>query len=995
MSACLGTDTLLDMIEGRATPEQRARIEEHASRCAECRRVMSSLAREPSGEESTIAASDLPAELPREDLAVGDRVARYVIRARLGAGGMGIVYAALDPELGREVAIKVLSPRLGGSTGRSMFEERLRREARALAQLAHPNVVAIHDVGHVGKRLFIAMELLDGETLAGWCRAKTRAPREILERFLEAGRGLAAAHAAGIVHRDVKPENMMLGREGRVRVVDFGLARTQDEPGEEGGDSALAAGSDGSLTTPGAVMGTPHYMAPEQHRGEQVDARTDQFAFCVALYFALYGMRPFEGEDLESLGRAVGSGAVREPPRRRGVPRRIWKALRRGMSPRPADRFPTLDALLAQVTPPRRPWWIPAAGVVAAGTAATVALFVHQPPPRPCEGMEQHLAGIWDPARRASLEVAIRHGGAPFADATAKTVLARLDDYTARWVSTRADACTATRVRREQTDAVMSQRMACLDDRLQEVNALVDTLATADREGLSHAVAAADQLTDLASCADAELLRLRAKPPQDPALVASVRAKLASARAMEVTGKYREALALVTGLAPDVTRAAYRPLEAEAALVEGLLQSDVDADQAAVAALERAVFAAEASGHDPIAAKALIQLVDVRGQHAEFEESDAAHTRATAALERIGRAPRLAADLDYVFGVVQIVRGDLEAAEQALTRALHTAEGIRGAELSVAATLAALGRVGMRRMNGTAEPFLERAKAIEEKLLGPDHPDVAAVLLALGGAAYERADYTVAAAHYERAISILDRSVGHESAQMANAYNNLANVRQWQGREADALVAIREAVAIDDKVLPKADPQRAQHLETESEVLEQLDRHDEALVANTRALAMLREMYGEEHQDIADALHGRALIELAAGKLDAALADARTSLAMFGRVNPDYPMMELRRTLGRIELALGDARSALVDLEIARELLDDTDEPVVHAWVNGLYGRALVETGRDRAKGLAIVNAAYRVLGADDRAESEAAELGTWMRARGIALPATARAAAD
>ncbi|NVB80258.1 MAG: serine/threonine protein kinase, partial [Kofleriaceae bacterium] len=727
MSACLGTDTLLDMIEGRATPEQRQRIEEHASRCAECRRVMSSLAREPSGEESTIAASDLPAEIPRDDLAVGDSVARYVIRARLGAGGMGVVYAALDPELGREVAIKVLSPRLGGSTGRTMFEERLRREARALAQLAHPNVVAIHDVGHVGKRLFIAMELLDGETLAGWCRIKPRSPREILERFLEAGRGLAAAHAAGIVHRDVKPENMMLGKDGRVRVVDFGLARTQDEPGEEGGDKALAAGSDGSLTTPGAVMGTPHYMAPEQHRGETVDARTDQFSFCVALYCALYDVRPFDGEDLESLGRAVESGAVREPPRRRGVPRRIWKALRRGMSPRPADRFPTLDELLAQITPARRTWWIPAVGVVAAGTAATVAIAMHPAPPKPCEGMEQHLAGVWDPARRASLEAAIRRSGS-FADATAKTVLARLDDYTSRWVSTRTETCTATRVRREQTDAVMSQRMACLDDRLHEVGALVDTLSTADREGISHAVAATYQLTDLASCADAELLRLRAKPPQDPKLVASVRAKLASARALEVTGKYRDALAIVTGLAPDVTRAAYRPIEAETALVEGLLQADLDQDKAAVDALERAVFAAEASGHDPVAAKALIELVDVRGQHAQFEESDAAHKRATAALERIGRAPELAADLDYVFGVVQIIRGDLDAAEQALTRGLRTAEGIRGAELKVAATLVALGRVGMRRMNGTAEPFLERAKVIEEKLLGPDHPDIAAVL---------------------------------------------------------------------------------------------------------------------------------------------------------------------------------------------------------------------------------------------------------------------------
>ncbi|MDB4955093.1 MAG: hypothetical protein JWO36_2662, partial [Myxococcales bacterium] len=472
--ACLGTDTLLDLIEGRASAELRATAEDHASRCDECRRVLSSLAREGTGEESTLAADEEAPAVVRDELASGDQVGRYVIRARLGAGGMGVVHAALDPELGREVAIKILAPRLGGSAARTMYEERLRREARALAQLAHPNVVAIHDVGHVGERLFIAMEMLDGDTLAGWCSAARHSPREILERLLEAGRGLAAAHAAGIVHRDVKLENMMLGKDGRVRVVDFGLARTRDEPGEAAG-AQLGAGSDGSLTTPGAVMGTPHYMAPEQHRGEEVDARTDQFAFCVALYVALYDARPFEGDDLASLASAVERGAVREPPRRRGVPRRIRKALRRGMAPRREDRFPTLDALLAQVAPARRARWIPVAGLLAVGAATAVAL--HHTPPQPCDGMAQHLAGVWDPARRASLVAAIAASGAPFADATARTVVARLDDYTSRWVATRTETCAATRVRGEQTQDVMSLRMTCLDTRLQELGALVDTLA--------------------------------------------------------------------------------------------------------------------------------------------------------------------------------------------------------------------------------------------------------------------------------------------------------------------------------------------------------------------------------------------------------------------------------------------------------------------------------------------------------------------------------------
>ncbi|MDB4959589.1 MAG: Serine/threonine kinase, partial [Myxococcales bacterium] len=492
------------------------------------------------------------------------------------------------------------------------------------------------------------------------------------------------------------------------------------------------------------------------------------------------------------------------------------------------------------------------------------------------------------------------------------------------------------------------------------------------------------QLAELAACSDAEALRLRTKPPQDPALVATVRAKLASAHALEATGKFRDGVAAVAAVAPDVARAGYRPLEAEAALLEGTLQHDLDVYQRATTALERAVWAAEASGDDPVVAKALIELVKVHGTHARFAESDAAHARATAALERIGRAPELSTDLDYAVGLVATVRGDLTVAEAALTRALHTAETVHGGELRVASTLVALGKLGLRRMNDTAAPYLERALAIDEKLLGPDHPDLAAVQIALGGAAYERTDYDGAVARYERGIAILERALGHQNVQVANALNDLAGTRQWQGRTEDALAAIHEALAIDEQVLPKADPQTASHLATEAEVLEQLDRHDDALVANERALAMLRALYGEEHQDIADALHSRALIELAAGHLERALADARASLAMFARVNPAFPTMELHRTLGRVELALHDPVSALADLDAARRQLESEGDPAVHAWINGLYGRALVETHRDRAQGLALVTSAYKALHADDRAGKEAGELERWMRDQGM-----------
>ena len=256
----------------------------------------------------------------------------------------------------------------------------------------------------------------------------------------------------------------------------------------------------------------------------------------------------------------------------------------------------------------------------------------------------------------------------------------------------------------------------------------------------------------------------------------------------------------------------------------------------------------------------------------------------------------------------------------------------------------------------------------------------------LGGAAYEAAEYDKAAEHYQRAIALLEHAFGRENVQIANALADLALVRQWQGEAPDALVAIREAVALDEKLLPPGDPATASHVVTESDVLEQLHRHDEALAALDRAIAMMRALYKGDHQDIADALHSRALIELSINKLDAALADGREALAIFGRVRPDYPTLELLRTLGKIELARHDPVAALSYLDDAKHHAGGDLEPYDRQYLDALTGRALVESGRDRAKGIALVKAAYAALRADPRTTEETAELDAWMRARGMSL---------
>ena len=369
---CLGTDTLCDFLEGRADPGVRRRVEDHASRCASCRELLSSLAR-----SGTPPVAPAPAEPDvAAGLAPGTVVGRYVIEHEIGSGGMGVVYAARDPALGRLVAVKVLRGANHPST-----EERVRREAQAMARLAHPNVVAVHDVGRFEDRIFVAMEYVAGATLAQWS-ATPRAPHEVLDAYYAAGRGLAAAHAAGIVHRDFKPENVFVGHDGRVRVGDFGVARTVAigpgyVPVPSSGAAALPIVSDppakpDRLTAPGTLLGTPYYIAPELYDGADADARSDQFSFCAALFMALHGERPFAGDTFTALATNVRAGRIRRA-KAPGVSRRIHAAIRRGLSADPAARFASLHDLLAELRPPPRRR-LARGPVLAAGAALAVGV---------------------------------------------------------------------------------------------------------------------------------------------------------------------------------------------------------------------------------------------------------------------------------------------------------------------------------------------------------------------------------------------------------------------------------------------------------------------------------------------------------------------------------------------------------------------------------------------------------------------------------------------
>jgi serine/threonine protein kinase len=335
-----------------------------------------------------------PCAVSEGSLARGTKVGRYVIRSLVGRGAMGEVYRAHDPELGRKVAIKLMRARPADGGDAAEARARLAREARAMARLSHPNVIVVHDVGTFEDGVFIAMDLVDGVTVTFWLLAQTRTWQEVLRIFLEAGRGLAAAHDKDIVHHDFKPDNVMVGHDGQVRVMDFGLARelrgadhceTSDARGgsvvttvpmvaarkmrhttrrvrtlsSQGGAAAPPVRGPGSGDS--GAAGTPAYMSPEQFLGSRTDSRSDQFSFCVALFEGLYGLRPFAGKDLVQLRSNVFAGEVMPEPRRSHVPRAIRRVLLRGMSPHPGHRFPSMRALLQALqeaaTPrPQRRW---------------------------------------------------------------------------------------------------------------------------------------------------------------------------------------------------------------------------------------------------------------------------------------------------------------------------------------------------------------------------------------------------------------------------------------------------------------------------------------------------------------------------------------------------------------------------------------------------------------------------------------------------------------
>ena len=896
----------------------------------------------------TVVTAAAPSRAPP---VVPSRIGRFAVLEALGSGGMGVVCAAYDAELDRKVAIKLLRPQIASSGKSSLAQARLLREAQAMARLSHPNVITVHEVGTHGDQVFIAMEFLVGITLKQWLRRARRPWPEVLAVFQQAGRGLAAAHAAGLIHRDFKPDNVMVtedprtGRVERVRVFDFGVVqetreaamrqssqgivtrtpnpdgrrtttpepeRRQDRtPSEETPlrrvigrslplqgeitpfDSQESASHEGSLhgdeiyatglTAAGALVGTPLYMAPEQY--EQIaDARSDQFSFCAALFEALYRRRPFGGDTPARLQQAKLTGALRRPPRHHDVPAWLHRVVVRGLATHPGRRYPSMEALLAELereTRPRQP--LAMVAIVAAfllfGLGATLAWSFARGPGDPCLSAASGLGPLWNAARREQMRASFRGSSRPYADAAFATVAERIDSYVELWTEQRVAICRAAGD--PQQGPELAVRSLCLEQRREELGALVEQLERADGEVVDNAVHAAAQLQPIGSCDAPGSHHIRTPPPAAE-LQADVRAlehRLAELRALEQTGKYATGLDLASAAVRDARVVGHPPLVAEALLWQGVLHGHMSDSRAAEAALREAALLAEESRHDEVFARAATELVRVVGVEQERHgEGMLWSDLAGAALRRVGDASGEVTRQGYL-GRLHEVRGELRAAQAAYGHAL------------------------------------ERAR----NTFPEEHPQVATALDDLAGMQLKQGNYSAAQANYAKVLQIRRITQGPGHPRVAEALGHLGRVAAEQGKQEEARGLFEQALGICDALRTCSPAGRAEALVNLGRAEFAVGRHAAAQALHEEALGLFEGLYGREHSKVAGLLLALGVFARTQERFDEAAAYYQRALAIQRRLQAeDHPaMVAIHVNLGALAMARGRLEEARNELERA------------------------------------------------------------------------------
>ncbi|MFZ5441081.1 MAG: protein kinase domain-containing protein [Myxococcota bacterium] len=950
----LEEERLVAFALGQLTAADAHEVEAHLASCEACRHrheTLSSFAFSktavggsgrdggtPTRPEGTGTAA-APLALQR-----GATLGRYVLLEKLGAGGMGEVFAAYDPQLDRKVALKLLR---GGALSAEEGKARLLREAQAMARLQHPNVIAVHDVGVFGERVFVAMEYVEGETLADWLRPPRRWD-DVVRVFLQAGAGLAAAHRAGLVHRDFKPDNVLLGPDQRPRVVDFGLARqATSTPAPQSPEKALVDAPVDSLAQPltrdGAVMGTPGYMAPEQIDGLPTDARSDQFSFCVALWEGLYGRRPFAGATLRQLAAEIATARFTPPPSDTRVPSWVSEVLRRGLAANPAERWPDMDALLRALRPrsssnPRRAVFF--VGLVlfslfgiGYGVWTRQRLLV-------CGGNEQRLTGLWDAARKARLKQGFQQTQLSYATEAWNSTERALDTWAAEWVGTARDVCEASRLRKLDSPEVTELKTACLDERLQRLEALVSLFEAPDHDVVNNAPTAARELERATTCTTTGGLRRAASGDEkERAAELALRLKLSEARALFAAGKYALAAdKLKDGATPTAPPASLAEAYLWLARIELKRGEPKLAHQANLTAAEQALKSGEAA----LAARALSRLYAAEGFDENDADADAWARLAAAAAARVPGDWEVQVELSQNEGFVDIRRKRFKTALADFERVLSLQrEHLGGEHPDVASTLNNLGVVlsHLDRLEEAVARYRESLQ-LHQELEGEDHPNVAAALQNLAVALKRLGRSVEARQAFERAVAVRRSALGFAHPDTLRSAQALVKLLVAMGELEPARTLLDEIKEVRLRAGGPESPELLPVFELETELYVAGEYWREALEAATQHLAAARAR--GNNRDVGQAMLEQTLAWAQLGSW----ADARKNLAELQRrvAQGDGSLDDalLAECLGRLELAQGHAALAIAPLEKAIELREKTG-PLAPARTRLLLGRALLE----------------------------------------------------
>lgn len=908
-----------------------------------------------SGTDDTLAAQDDYAAADRDEASAqqrpshrldrGDVVGRYVVLAKLGAGGMGVVYAAYDPELDRKIALKLLLDDPESSAAPSIGRAQLLGEAKALAKFSHPEIVGVHDVGVHGSAVWIAMEFIDGRTLRGWADGGDRSWREILDVMTSVGRGVAAAHAVGLIHGDLKPENVMVAERGGVKVMDFGLTRPRGAPALDDLDADDSAALDqATVFARGGLHGTPAYMAAEQFSGDTVTEAVDQFAFCVTLWELLYRQRPFPGRSLVELAAAVIDGTVVPPPARSGVPTWLRRACERGLARDPALRWPSMQALLVELergrTRARRRGIAIAFACV--GAAAVLGLAArqldHARRVAGCERAGAAIAEVWNDARKAELRDALAMAGSAHADETAERLMPWLDGHAQAWQAARTDVCLAATVneRAGWSARMLDRAVWCLEERRDRFDALVVELVEGGPHVVSHAVQAAARLDAVEPCRDTALLdRLPEPPLDDRDAIADVRALMAKSAVMQSTGDYAEALRVGESALAQAETLRWPPLVAAAAVRVG---SELDSRgdyPAAERMLERGYFAAIHAGALESAVDAAMDLTLVVGhrqaRHAEglrwarHAEGVLASLPAPDELRRGRLLTRIS--------LVHVELAELEEAARLGEEGLAIEQGVLGPEHpSLAFPIISLANVYFAAADYVrAKAQYSRALAIAESALGPWHPSVAMALNNLANVHYTMGEYDEAARLYERALAIDEDLLGPAHTDVAADLSNLGSVYYATGEHEKSEAYHLRALAIDEQALGSTHPTVAVTLNNLGNLYTRTHRLAEARTMHARALAIREQAFGAAHPSVGNSLDNLGDLELDAGAPALAESYYRRALAIheaaLGREHPKLASALLG--IARVLLLRDDATAATPLAERALALREQGDAGAV------------------------------------------------------------------